>query len=111
MKNQIAERAQRIALWLNQSLILSAEIQVMEIGPEAGSLEIWLRGLRDQKIHCIEVDATGRMGLRTEDPSFAGDVIQSLTAYLGLRELSSEAKFPAEEQRMLDALERFKGTR
>ncbi|XP_001604585.1 Bardet-Biedl syndrome 2 protein homolog [Nasonia vitripennis] len=106
---EIAERAQRVALWLNQSLILSVEIQVVEIGPEAGSLEIWLRCLRDQKVHCLEVDASGKLTLRTEDPSFAGDVVQSLTAYLGLRELSSEAKFPVEEQRMLDALERFKG--
>lgn len=82
---------------------------MVEIGPEAGSLEIWLRGLRDQKIHCLEIDASGKLTLRTEDPSFAGDIVQSLTSYLGLRELSSEAKFPAEEQRMLDALERFKG--
>ncbi|XP_058788699.1 Bardet-Biedl syndrome 2 protein homolog [Phymastichus coffea] len=106
---EIAERAQRVALWLNQSLILSTEIQVVDIGPEAGSLEIWLRGLRDQKVHNLEVDPTGRLSLRTEDPLFAGDVVQSLAVYLGIRELSSEAKFPAEEQRMRDALDKFRG--
>ena len=81
----------------------------MEIGPEAGSLEIWLRGLRDQQIHCLEVDTSGKLTLRTEDPVFAGDVVQSLTGYLGLHELGSEAKFPQEEQRLLEALEKFKG--
>jgi len=48
--------------------------------------------------------------IQTDDATFAGDIIQSLTMYLGVRELSSEATFPAEEKRMLDALERVKGT-
>ncbi|KAJ8675989.1 hypothetical protein QAD02_011775 [Eretmocerus hayati] len=106
---ELAERAQRVALWLNQSLILSADIQVPEIGPDAGKLELWLRGLRDQKLHCIEVDSSGKLNLRTDDPNFAGDVVQSLAAYLGLRELSSEVNLPKEEQRMIDALDRLKG--
>ncbi|XP_011501938.1 PREDICTED: Bardet-Biedl syndrome 2 protein homolog [Ceratosolen solmsi marchali] len=106
---QVPERAQRVALWLNQSLILSAEIEVAEVGPKAGHLEVWLRGLRDQRIHCIELDATSKLKIRTEDPVFAGDVVQALAIYLGLRELSSEANFPEEERRMLDALQRFKG--
>ncbi|XP_014207589.1 Bardet-Biedl syndrome 2 protein homolog [Copidosoma floridanum] len=106
---EIAERAQRVALWLNQCLVISSDIQVLEIGPEAGSLEIWLRGLRDEKHHCIEVDSSGKLTLRTEDPTFAGDVVQSLASYLGLRELGSEAKFPREEECMLDALHKLKG--
>jgi Bardet-Biedl syndrome 2 protein len=106
----VSERAQRLALWLNQSLVLSTEIQVAEGGQDAGRLEIWLRGLRDQRIHCIEANATGRIRIGTEDPVFAGDVVQSLAVYLGLRELGSEANFPAEEKRMLDALEKFKGS-
>lgn len=47
--------------------------------------------------------------IQTNDSTFAGDVIQSLAMYLGVRELSSEATFPEEEKRMLDALERVKG--
>lgn len=45
----------------------------------------------------------------TEDPTFAGDVIQSLANYLGIVELTSEANFPAEEKRMVEILERVKG--
>lgn len=55
------------------------------------------------------VDATGKLTIQTEDSTFAGDIIQSLALYLGLRELSSEVSFPAEEKKLLDALERVKG--
>lgn len=54
-------------------------------------------------------DATGKVTIQTEDPTFAGDIIQSLALYLGLRELTSEVSFLAEEKKMLDALERVKG--
>lgn len=72
-------------------------------------MEIWLRGMRDNKIHCFMVDAAGKLTIQTEDSTFAGDIIQSLALYLGLRELSSEVSFPAEEKKLLDALERVKG--
>lgn len=55
------------------------------------------------------VDAAGKLTIQTEDSTFAGDIIQSLALYLGLRELSSEVSFPAEEKKLLDALERVKG--
>ncbi|XP_014222559.1 Bardet-Biedl syndrome 2 protein homolog [Trichogramma pretiosum] len=104
----IAERAQRVALWLNQCLVLSAEIEVLDKGPRAGGLEIWLRAMRDQDVHCLRVDAAGKLTLKTRDAAFAGDVVQSLTTYLGLREATAEVRFVAEEQRMLRALDKFK---
>lgn len=70
---------------------------------------MWLRGMRDNKIHCFMADATGKVTIRTEDSTFAGDIIQSLAMYLGVRELSSEVTFPAEEKMLLNALERIKG--
>ncbi|XP_012280111.1 Bardet-Biedl syndrome 2 protein homolog [Orussus abietinus] len=105
----VAERAQRIILWLNQCFLLSEELEIPEEGPNAGSIELWLRGFRDNKIHCFRSTPTGKINIETEDAAFAGDIIQSLATYLGLRELSSEAKFPTEEQRMTEALERVKG--
>ena len=54
-------------------------------------------------------NSTGKITIQTEDIIFAGDIIQSLSLYLGLRELSSDVSFPAEERKMLDALERVKG--
>lgn len=72
-------------------------------------MEVWLRGMRDNKIHCFMVDATGKLTIQTEDSTFAGDIIQSLALYLGLRELSSEVSFPTEEKKLLNALERVKG--
>ncbi|XP_014469313.1 PREDICTED: Bardet-Biedl syndrome 2 protein homolog isoform X2 [Dinoponera quadriceps] len=107
----VAERPQRIAIWLNQSLILGEELEVAESGPKAGCIEVWLRGMRDDKVHCFKSNASGKVTIQTDDPTLAGDVIQSLAMYLGVRELNSEATFPAEESRMLDALERVKGLR
>jgi Bardet-Biedl syndrome 2 protein len=95
---------------LNQSLILSEELEVAESGPDAGCVEVWLRGMRDNKVHCIRSNASGKITIQTDDATFAGDVIQSLAMYLGVRELSSEATFPMEENKMLEALERVKGT-
>lgn len=85
-------------------------MEIAESGPNAGCIEVWLRGMRDNKIHCFKSNANGKVTIQTDDSTFAGDIIQSLTMYLGVRELSSEATFPAEESRMLDALERVKGT-
>ena len=93
---------------MNQSFLLNDEIQVSDIGPEAGQLEVWLCGLRDQRLHCIRSDVNGKLTLNTDDSAFAGDIVQSLANYLGIRELGSEAKFTAEEQRMTDALEKFR---
>ncbi|XP_017893284.1 Bardet-Biedl syndrome 2 protein homolog [Ceratina calcarata] len=105
---EFAERPQRIALWLNQSLILEEEFEVKEESLNNGRIEIWLRGMRDNKVHCFMADAAGRVTIRTEDSAFAGDIIQSLALYLGLRELASVVSFPAEEKRLLDSLERVK---
>ncbi|KAG5341289.1 BBS2 protein, partial [Acromyrmex charruanus] len=105
----IAERPQRIAIWLNQSIIMGEELEVAESGPNAGCIEVWLRGMRDNKIHCFKSNASGKVIIQTDDATLAGDIIQSLTMYLGVRELTSEATFPAEEKRILDALERVKG--
>ncbi|XP_043493368.1 Bardet-Biedl syndrome 2 protein homolog [Polistes fuscatus] len=106
---EVAERAQRIALWLNQSLLLAEELEVAEEGPNAASIELWLRGLRDDKVHCITANPFGKITVLTEDSTFAGDIVQSLAMYLGLRELTSEAKFPNDESKMLEALESVKG--
>lgn len=95
-------------MWLNQCLLLSEELMVAEDGPN-GFIEIWLRGMRDDKIHCFRASATGRASIQTEDPNFAGDIVQSLATYLGIHELSSEARFPAEELKLSSALERIKG--
>ncbi|XP_054004595.1 Bardet-Biedl syndrome 2 protein homolog [Hylaeus anthracinus] len=108
VKAEFAERPQRIALWLNQSLILPEEFEVKEDGTYNGGIELWLRGMRDDKIHCFAANAAGKVIVQTQDPTFAGDVIQSLSMYLGIRELSSEVTFPEEEKKMLDALERVK---
>nr|XP_003703550.1 PREDICTED: Bardet-Biedl syndrome 2 protein homolog isoform X2 [Megachile rotundata] len=105
---ELAERPQRIALWLNQSLILPEEFEMKEDGIHNGGIELWLRGMRDDKVHCFLVNSAGKITIQTEDSAFAGDVIQSLAMYLGLRELSSEVSFPDEEKRLVDALERVR---
>lgn len=89
---------------------MGEELEVAEGGPNAGCIEVWLRGMRDDKVHCFKSNAGGRVIIQTDDATLAGDIIQSLTMYLGVRELISEAMFPVEEKRMLDALERVKGT-
>ncbi|XP_074109421.1 BBSome complex member BBS2 isoform X2 [Cotesia typhae] len=108
---EIAERLKRIALWLNQSFLLSKEFDVPDEGPLAAFVEIWLQGMRDNKIHCIRASAVGKASIQTEDMHFAGDIVQSLATYLGIQELGSEARFPVEEQKLCTALERVKGLR
>ncbi|XP_008560826.1 Bardet-Biedl syndrome 2 protein homolog [Microplitis demolitor] len=108
---EISERLKRIALWLNQSFLLTKEFDVPDEGPTAGFIEFWLRGMRDSYIHCIRASASGKASLQTEDMNFAGDVIQSLATYLGIQELGSEARFPIEELKLCKALERVKGLR
>lgn len=107
---EVAERPQRVALWLNQSLLLSDDLEIPEEGPRAGFIELWLRCLRDNQIHCFRASGVGKASLTTEDPAFAGDVVQSLAAYLGIRELNSQARFPKEEAKLAEALERIKGS-
>ncbi|XP_024945765.1 Bardet-Biedl syndrome 2 protein homolog [Cephus cinctus] len=108
---EVPERPQRIALWLNQNFLLNEELEVPEDGVNAGSIDFWFRGLRDEKLHRFNATVSGRVTINTEDPAFAGDLIQSLASYLGLRELNSEAKFPLEEQRLSEVLERVRGLR
>ncbi|KOC68500.1 Bardet-Biedl syndrome 2 protein like protein [Habropoda laboriosa] len=96
---ELAERPQRIALWLNQSLILPEEFEVNEDRQNHGGIEMWLLGMRDNKFHCFIADSNGKVTIQTDDSTFAGDIIQSLALYLGLREVSSE---------LLDSLERVK---
>lgn len=70
---------------------------------------MWLLGMRDNKLHCFMANTAGKVTIQTEDSTFAGDIIQSLALYLGLRELPSEVSFPAEEEKLLNAFERVKG--
>lgn len=107
---EIAERPQRVALWLNQSLLLVDELEIAEDGPKAGLIEVWLRCLRDNSIHCFRSSNAGRASVQTQDPEFAGDVVQSLSGYLGLREMNSEARFPEVERKLTDALEKVKSS-
>ncbi|XP_051169367.1 Bardet-Biedl syndrome 2 protein homolog isoform X1 [Leptopilina boulardi] len=108
VKFETGDRPQRIALWLNRSLAISEELEIDVDGPNAGRLDLCLRGLRDNKLHFLSVNASGRVNMLTTDPTFAGDVVQSLANYLGIVELSSEANFPAEEKRMVEILEKVK---
>ena len=90
-------------------MAISEELEIAIEGPNAGRLDLCLRGLRDNKIHFLSINASGKLTLLTEDPTFAGDIVQSLASYLGILELNSEANFPTEEKRMIDTLERVKG--
>ncbi|XP_015513002.1 Bardet-Biedl syndrome 2 protein homolog isoform X1 [Neodiprion lecontei] len=110
---EVAERPQRVAIWLGQNLILpeETEVEVAEVGPTAGTLNVCLRGLRDGKLHRLEATSGGKIRLRTNDSNFAGEVVQSLASYLGLGELGAEANFPEDEKLMTEALERLTGLR
>lgn len=90
---------------MNQSFLLSEEFIITD----ESSIDIWFRGMRDNKIHCLQISSTGSAMIQTQDPNLAGDIIQSLAMYLGIQELGSEAKFPVEEQKLSSALERIKG--
>ncbi|XP_023337045.1 Bardet-Biedl syndrome 2 protein homolog isoform X2 [Eurytemora carolleeae] len=87
----LKERVQRIIMWLNQNFLLTEDLE-----NSAAALDVKFLSLRDGAVLSINADGTGVVKIRTNNMDLAGDIVQSLANYLGLEDLGSTAKFPAE---------------
>ncbi|XP_018410898.1 PREDICTED: Bardet-Biedl syndrome 2 protein [Nanorana parkeri] len=85
----INERVQRVVLWLNQNFLLPEDTEV-----QSAPFHICFSSLRDGGTLLISMKPNGEITLRTDDLDLAGDIIQSLAAFLAIEDLSVEADFP-----------------
>ncbi|XP_034935482.1 Bardet-Biedl syndrome 2 protein homolog [Chelonus insularis] len=97
---EISERIKRVALWLDQNFLLTEELKIIEDNSKTNFIEAWFRDVRNNEIHCIRANSSGRASIQTENLQFAGEIIQSLATYLGIFELNSQARFINEEQKL-----------
>ncbi|XP_022711587.1 Bardet-Biedl syndrome 2 protein homolog [Varroa jacobsoni] len=95
---QLNDRPHRVAQWVNQSFLLEQEITAKE------QLHLTFLSLRDSKLVTFDMDFSGQMTIRTESMEIAGEMIQSLTSFLGIEELQSTADFPTENGKLVELM-------
>ncbi|XP_058849862.1 Bardet-Biedl syndrome 2 protein homolog isoform X2 [Acipenser ruthenus] len=81
----INDRLQRVVMWLNQSFLLPEDIEVPDV---------CFTSLRGAGQLCIKIEQSGEITVSTDDMDLAGDVIQSLSSFLAIEDLSVDADFP-----------------
>ncbi|MEE6499725.1 hypothetical protein FKM82_003571 [Ascaphus truei] len=85
----ISERVQRVVLWLNQNFLLPEDTDT-----QSAPFPVSFTCLRSAGPLVISVKPNGQVSLRTDDMDLAGDIIQSLAAFLAIEDLHVEADFP-----------------
>ncbi|XP_075694832.1 BBSome complex member BBS2 isoform X3 [Rhinoderma darwinii] len=85
----INERVQRVVLWLNQNFLLPEDTEV-----QSAPFQISFTSLRDSGPLLLNMKPNGEITLRTDDIDLAGDIIQSMAAFLAIEDLPIEANFP-----------------
>ncbi|XP_049642023.1 Bardet-Biedl syndrome 2 protein isoform X1 [Suncus etruscus] len=86
----IAERAQRVALWLNQNFLLPDDTTIQN-----APFKVCFSSLRNGGQLFIKIKLNGEVTINTDDIDLAGDIIQSLASFFAIEELQVEADFPA----------------
>ncbi|KAM9301908.1 BBSome complex member BBS2 [Gastrophryne carolinensis] len=85
----INERVQRVVLWLNQNFLLPEDTDV-----QSAPFQICFTSLRDGGTLLIKMKPNGEITLCTDDMDLAGDIIQSLAAFLAIEDLAVSDDFP-----------------
>ncbi|XP_063103417.1 Bardet-Biedl syndrome 2 protein isoform X3 [Cavia porcellus] len=85
----ITERAQRIALWLNQNFLLPEDTNIQN-----APFQACFTSLRNGGHLCIKIKSSGEITLNTDDIDLAGDIIQSMASFFAIEDLQVEADFP-----------------
>jgi len=86
---EVNERVNRVVLWLNQSFLLTNEIQA-----QGGELDVKFLSSRTQLPIQLKMSANGKIVIRSNDMDLVGDIVQNLSSFLGLQDLQSLAEFP-----------------
>ncbi|XP_066996854.1 Bardet-Biedl syndrome 2 protein [Anabrus simplex] len=99
----LSERVQRIAMWINQNFLLLTDLEV------SSDLDVTFLSLRNNSELNISMDGDGHVIISTHDMALAGELVQSLAAFLNIDELQVTADFPAEQQGLGDLLQQISG--
>ncbi|KAM4800520.1 BBSome complex member BBS2 [Urocitellus parryii] len=85
----IAERAQRIAIWLNQNFLLPEDTNIQN-----APFQVCFTSLRNGGHLYIKIKPSGEITVNTDDIDLAGDIIQSMASFFAVEDLQVEADFP-----------------
>nr|XP_044998018.1 Bardet-Biedl syndrome 2 protein isoform X2 [Jaculus jaculus] len=85
----IAERAQRMVMWVNQNFLMSEDITFQN-----APFQVCFTSLRNGGLLYIKIKSSGEITVNTDDIDLAGDIIQSLASFFAIEDLQVEADFP-----------------
>ncbi|KAB1273946.1 Bardet-Biedl syndrome 2 protein [Camelus dromedarius] len=85
----IAERAQRVVIWLNQNFLLPEDTNIQN-----APFQVCFTSLRNGGQLYIKIKLSGEITVNTDDIDLAGDIIQSMAAFFAIEDLQVEADFP-----------------
>ncbi|XP_036201050.1 Bardet-Biedl syndrome 2 protein [Myotis myotis] len=85
----IAERAQRVFVWLNQNFLLPEDTDIQN-----APFQVCFTSLRNGSQLYIKVMLSGEITVKTDDIDLAGDIIQSIASFFAIEDLQVEADFP-----------------
>ncbi|CAN0162441.1 unnamed protein product [Lampetra planeri] len=91
----VNDRIQRVILWLNQNFLLTEECEC-----ESSFLHVAFESQRGNGPLVITMKPSGEVLIYTDDMDLAGDIVQSLVAFLAIEDLQVEAHFPAEMEEL-----------
>uniref|UniRef100_A0A9L0RGT5 Bardet-Biedl syndrome 2 protein homolog n=1 Tax=Equus caballus TaxID=9796 RepID=A0A9L0RGT5_HORSE len=85
----IAERAQRVVMWLSQNFLLPEDTNIQN-----APFQVCFTSLRNGGQLYIKIKLSGEITVNTDDIDLAGDVIQSMASFFAIEDLQVEAEFP-----------------
>ncbi|XP_057348697.1 Bardet-Biedl syndrome 2 protein isoform X2 [Manis pentadactyla] len=85
----IAERAQRVVMWLNQNFLLPEDTNIQN-----APFQVCFTSLRNGGQLYIKIKLSGEITVNTDDIDLAGDIIQSMASFFAIEDLQVEADFP-----------------
>ncbi|ELW66176.1 Bardet-Biedl syndrome 2 protein [Tupaia chinensis] len=85
----IAERAQRVVIWLNQNFLLPEDTNIQN-----APFQVCFTSLRNGGRLYIKIRSSGEITVNTDDIDLAGDIIQSMASFFSIEDLQVEADFP-----------------
>ncbi|KAI5762671.1 unnamed protein product [Gulo gulo] len=86
----IAERAQRVVIWLSQNFLLPEDTNIQN-----APFQVCFTSLRNGGQLYIKIKLSGEITINTDDIDLAGDIIQSMASFFAIEDLQVEADFPA----------------
>ncbi|XP_032139812.1 Bardet-Biedl syndrome 2 protein isoform X2 [Sapajus apella] len=85
----IAERAQRVVVWLSQNFLLPEDTHFQN-----APFQVCFTSLRNGGHLYIKIKLNGEITINTDDIDLAGDIIQSMASFFAVEDLQVEADFP-----------------